>query len=309
MTSAPIGVFDSGLGGLTVAKAVREALPHESIAYFGDTARLPYGTKSPATVYRFTRQCLQFLMGMKPKLLVVACNTASALALDKLQNDFDVPVIGVLEPGAQAAVEVVQSHADPSPLSAKAARSVSTIKTKKVVARKSRGTIGLIATEATIASNAYPAAVRALDAGVQVIGRACPLLVPMIEEGREEDDLIVGLVLREYLQPFLELDVSALILGCTHYPLFTRAIQETLGEGVTLIDSARQTARVVAAKLEQLNRRPAATAPPRAAKGRLTCYVTDQGQRFERLATRFLGAPVGQPIWVTPEMLELAETS
>ncbi len=131
---APIGVFDSGLGGLTVAKAIRELLPKESIAYFGDTARLPYGTKSPATVYRFTRQCLRFLMSLHPKMLVVACNTASAVALERLQNDFEVPVIGVLEPGARAAVEVAAT-----------------------------GTprIGLIGTEATLASNAYPAAVRA----------------------------------------------------------------------------------------------------------------------------------------------------
>ena len=280
-TSAPIGVFDSGLGGLTVARALRELMPRESIAYFGDTARLPYGTKSPATVYRFTRQCLRFLMSLRPKLLVVACNTASALALDKLRGDFRIPVIGVLEPGAQAAVEATQT----------------TIRPGSGAAR-----IGLIATEATIASNAYPAAVRALDPAIQVIGRACPLLVPMIEEGREQSDLIVGLALREYLQPFLELDVSALILGCTHYPLFTEAIQETLGEHVALIDSARQTALVVARQLDTMRARS-----PSPHNGRLTCYVTDQGQRFERLATRFLGEPVGQPVWVTPEMLELAE--
>ena len=274
---APIGVFDSGLGGLTVAKAIRALLPNESIAYFGDTARLPYGTKSAATVYRFTRQCLQFLMGLHPKMLVVACNTASALALDKLQNDFDVPVIGVLEPGARAAVDVA--------------------------AHRSKR-IGLIATEATIASNAYPNAIRALNPAVQVIGRACPLLVPMIEEGREPSDLLVGLVLREYLAPFLELDASALILGCTHYPLLAPAIQETLGEEVALIDSARQTALVVRDRLDTMLAR--STSPH---DGRLTCYVTDQGQRFERLASRFLGESVGQPVWVTPEMLELAEES
>ncbi|HVX83584.1 MAG TPA: glutamate racemase [Phycisphaerae bacterium] len=277
---APIGVFDSGLGGLTVAKALRQLLPAESIAYFGDTARLPYGTKSPATVHRFTRQCLGFLMGLRPKLLVVACNTASALALDKLRDDFSVPLIGVLEPGAQAAVTV--AHA----------------------AGKKGGRIGLIATEATIASGAYPAAVRGLDPALQVIGRACPLLVPLIEEGREPGDLIVGLALREYLEPFLDMNVSALILGCTHYPLFAGAIAETLGESVTLIDSARQTALCVQAQLDAMNARSASPHD-----GRLTCYVTDQGQRFERLASRFLGAPVGQPVWVTPEMLELAEAS
>jgi glutamate racemase len=286
-SGAPIGVFDSGLGGLTVAKALRELLPNESIAYFGDTARLPYGTKSPATVHRFTRQCLQFLMGLRPKLLVVACNTASALALDKLRGDFkQVPVLGVLEPGAQAAVEVARA-----------------VEHERSGGRP-RGRIGLIATEATIASNAYPTAIRALEPTLQVIARACPLLVPLIEEGREPGDLIVGLVLREYLAPFLEMDVSALILGCTHYPLFAAAIRETLGESVALIDSARQTALAVRRQLDTMQARSSSPHD-----GRLTCYVTDQGQRFERLASRFLGEPVGQPVWVTPEMLELAETS
>jgi glutamate racemase len=281
-SGSPIGIFDSGLGGLTVAKAVRELLPSESIAYFGDTARLPYGTKSPATVHRFTRQCLRFLTTLRPKLLVVACNTASALALDQLRGEFDLPVIGVLEPGARAAVEIAAADG----------------------AKSNGHRIGLIATEATIASNAYPAAVRALNPDLQVLARACPLLVPMIEEGRESSDLIVQLVLREYLQPFLELETSALILGCTHYPLFAGAIQETLGEAVTLIDSARQTALVVREHLATMH---AASETPASRPGRLTCYVTDQGQRFERLASRFLGEAVGQPVWVTPEMLERAE--
>jgi glutamate racemase len=280
-SSAPIALFDSGLGGLTVAKALRRLLPEESIAYFGDTARLPYGTKSPATVYRFSRQCLRFLLTLRPKLLVVACNTASALALEKLRGDFDVPVIGVLEPGAAAAVEAARQRPP------------------------HERHIGLIATEATIASNAYPAAIGALDPSVLVIGRACPLLVPMIEEGREDTDLIVGLVLREYLAPFLELNVAALILGCTHYPLLAGAIQETLGEHVALIDSARQTALAVERQLDAMKARAVGHAGGRA--GRLSCYVTDQGQRFERLAARFWGAPVGQPILVTPEMLEGAE--
>lgn len=283
--TAPIGVFDSGLGGLTVARALRQLLPRESIAYFGDTARLPYGTKSPATVHRFSRQCLHFLMGVKPKLLVVACNTASALALAQLKGEFTVPVIGVLEPGAIAAVDAARAAASHGPDAAQRAKR-----------------IGLIATEATIGSGAYPAAVRALDPVIQVIGRACPLLVPMIEEGRQENDLIVGLVLREYLRPFTELDVSALILGCTHYPLFAGAIRETLGDEVTLIDSAQQTALVVRNQLDTMHAR---SKNPH--DGTLTCYVTDQGQRFERLATRFLGEAVGQPVWVTPEMIEAVE--
>ncbi len=274
-SGAPIGVFDSGLGGLTVAKEIRALLPGESIADFGDTARLPYGTKSAGTIYNFTKQCLRFLMSLRPKLLVVACNTASALAAGSVAGDFAVPVIGVLEPGARAAVEVL---------------------------KEAKGRIGLIGTEATIASDAYPAAIRKLVPGVQVVGRACPLLVPMIEEGREGSDLLVGLVLREYLAPFLEMDVSSLILGCTHYPIFAGAIRETLGDGVTLIDSARATALVVRERLDTMGTR--STNPH---DGRLTCYVTDQGQRFERLASRFLGESVGQPVWVTPEMLEMSE--
>jgi glutamate racemase len=289
---SPIGIFDSGLGGLTVAKAIRALLPRESIAYFGDTARLPYGTKSPATVHRFTRQCLRFLTSMHPKLLVVACNTASALALDKLRDEFDVPVIGVLEPGARAAVEAAEEQAKEDP-------------TRR---RGGMKRVGLIATEATIASNAYQAAIRALDPGVQVIGRACPLLVPMIEEGREATDLVVDLVLRDYLQPFLEWDTSSMILGCTHYPIFAEAIQAALGDGVTLIDSAEQTALVVRRQLDTMQAR-AISPSGNGSAGRLVCYVTDQGQRFERLASRFLGESVGQPVWVTPEMLELAEAS
>ena len=282
---SPIGVFDSGLGGLTVAKAIRALLPRESIAYFGDTARLPYGTKSAATVHRFTRQCLRFLTSMHPKMLVVACNTASALALDKLRDEFDVPVIGVLEPGARAAVEVAEAEAKRDPT-------------------RAGKRVGLIATEATIASNAYQLAIRALDPQVQVIARACPLLVPLIEEGREPTDLVVDLVLREYLQPFLEWDTSSMILGCTHYPLFASAIQTALGDGVKLIDSAEQTALVVRGQLDTMQARSTSSS-----SGRLICYVTDQGQRFERLASRFLGESVGQPVWVTPEMLELAEAS
>jgi len=276
--TAPIGVFDSGLGGLTVARALRAAMPGESIVYFGDTARLPYGSKSAATVHSFARQCLRFLTGLSPKLLVVACNTASALALDSLQQDFDVPVIGVLEPGAEAAVRVVGE-----------------------VGGGQKGRIGLIATEATIASNAYALAVHRRDPRLHVIGRACPLLVPMIEEGREDNDPIVRLALAEYLKPFLELQVAAMILGCTHYPIFARAIGELLGPQVRLIDSAEQTALVVQRQLATMG---ALKAKSGTSAGELTCYVTDQGQRFERLASRFLGQPTGQPVWVTPEMLE-----
>jgi len=280
----PIALFDSGLGGLTVARALRQVLPGEPLVYLGDTARLPYGTKSPATVHRFTRQCLRFLMGLSPKMLVVACNTASALALEALHAEFPVPVIGVLKPGAAAAVQAVRRRLGGG------------------VGQNLAPRIGLIATEATISSNAYPQAVRQLDPTLHVVGRACPLLVPMIEEGRANDDPVVKLVLAEYLQPFVDLKVGALILGCTHYPILRGAVAAQLGPEVELIDSAQQTALVVRERLGTMR-----ALDPRPAGGSLTCYVTDQGQRFERLAGQFLGQSVGQPIGVTPEMLEAVE--
>lgn len=277
----PIGVFDSGLGGLTVAQALHRHLPAESLIYFGDTARLPYGTKSPRTVLQFARQCLRFLMQMNPKLLVVACNTVSATALQDLLTEFSVPVIGVLEPGAEAAVRL---------------------------ARRQRPTgdcaIGLLATEATIASRAYVQAVNRRDAAVHLVGRACPLLVPMIEEGRAEDSSVVQAVLAEYLAPLKSLNPPALILGCTHYPIYAKTISRLMGPLTTLVDSADQTALVVREKLTTM----AALHPGEPEDGTLTCYVTDQGQRFESLANRFLGRSISQPVWVDPEVLETAST-
>lgn len=280
---APIGVFDSGLGGLTVVRALRRHLPHESIIYFGDTARLPYGTKSPRTVLLFARQCLQFLMQFRPKALVVACNTVSATAMAALPECFPVPVIGVLEPGAQAAV---------------------------AAARRKRPTgdcnIGLIATEATIASKAYPQAIARLDRGIHVAGRACPLLVPLIEEGRAENSPIVSAVLEDYLAPLKALHPQALILGCTHYPILERAVAAFMGSATELIDSADQTALVVKRQLDTMAAADSA-AGESLHSGSLTCYVTDQGQRFENLANRFLGGAIGSPVWVDPELLEHPE--
>ena len=276
--SAPIAVFDSGLGGLTVVRALRHRLPREKLIYFGDTARVPYGNKSPRTVLQFARQCLHFLTQFNPKLMVVACNTVSATALESLHHDFAIPIIGVLEPGAAAAVAA----------------------SARTPAGRPRR-IGLIATEATIASQAYNQAVTRLDPTIQVLGRACPLLVPMIEEGRLQDSPIVRSVLQEYLQPFKSLQLSVLILGCTHYPIFSQAIEETLGLPITLIDSADQTALVVAEKLATMHM--VNDAGENLADG-LTCYVTDQGQRFESLAGRFLGRSISQPVWVEPEQLE-----
>ncbi|NNM88268.1 MAG: glutamate racemase [Phycisphaerae bacterium] len=276
--SAPIAVFDSGLGGLTVVRALQRRLPREKLIYFGDTARVPYGSKSPRTVLQFARQCLHFLTQFKPKLMVVACNTVSATALQSLHQDFVIPIIGVLEPGAVAAVAA----------------------SARIPAGQGRR-IGLIATEATIASQAYNQAVSRLDPTIQVLGRACPLLVPMIEEGRLPESPVVRSVLQEYLQPFKSLQVPVLILGCTHYPIFSQAIEQTLGVPTTLIDSADQTALVVAEKLATMHW--ANDVGDNLADG-LTCYVTDQGQRFESLAGRFLGRSITQPVWVEPERLE-----
>ncbi|HTV48686.1 MAG TPA: glutamate racemase [Phycisphaerae bacterium] len=274
--SAPIGIFDSGLGGLTVVQALQKRLPRETLIYFGDTARVPYGTKSPRTVLGFARQCLRFLMQMNPKLLVVACNTVSATALDVLPGEFAVPVIGVLEPGAAAAVQAARK-----------------------IRNAGECTVGLIATEATIASNAYATAIARLDPQIHVIGRACPLLVPMIEEGRPADNPVVQAVLAEYLGPIKALNPTAMILGCTHYPIYASVIGRSLGSQTQLIDSADQTALAAAQKLSIMG-----LLNSESESGGLTCYVTDQGQRFESVASRFLGGPIGQPVWVDPELLE-----
>ncbi len=279
--TSPIGVFDSGLGGLTVVQAMHRHLPAESLIYFGDSARLPYGTKSPRTVLQFARQCLRFLMQMNPKILVVACNTVSATALQELENEFPVPVIGVLEPGAEAAVRLARRQRPDGDCA-----------------------IGLLATEATIASRAYVHAVNRRDSAVHLVGRACPLLVPMIEEGRPEDSPVVQAVLAEYLAPLKSLNPPALILGCTHYPIYAKTISRLIGPLTTLVDSADQTALVVREKLHTME----ALHPGAPDGGTLTCYVTDQGQRFESLANRFLGRSISQPVWVDPEMLEAAVT-
>lgn len=272
---APIGVFDSGLGGLTVVRAIQRLMPGESIVYFGDTARVPYGNKSARTVQQFAWQCLNFLARSQPKLMVIACNTVSAIALEALVNAFPVPLIGVLEPGATAAVQAARARVPAGECS-----------------------IGLIATEATVASRGYQMAIARLDRGVQVVARACPLLVPLIEEGRSSRSVVVRMVLEEYLEPLRQISPLALILGCTHYPIFSDVIADVIGGDTMLVDSATQTAHVVRSRLESLGLLSAGAA------GKLSCYVTDQGQRFEMVASQFLGRPVGQPVWVDPESIE-----
>lgn len=244
----PIGVFDSGIGGLTVVAALRRRLPAESILYLGDTARLPYGTKSPETVERYTRRNVDFLVRRGVKAVVVACNTASALALPALRPP--VPTWGVIEPGAARAAAL------------------------------SRGRVGVIATEATIRSDAYARALRACAPQLAVLSKACPLLVPLVEEGWLDDE-IAEATARRYLSPLLEASIDTLVLGCTHYPLLAPLLSRIVGEEITLVDSAEATAELVAAELAE-------RAEPGAPVEHHFC-VTDAGERFERLAGAFLG--------------------
>ena len=268
----PIGIFDSGVGGLTVYRALHEGLPQERFVYLGDTARVPYGTKSLATVERYAVENARFLEARGIKLLVVACNTASALALPAIRASVGVPVVGVIEPGATAAVEASKG-----------------------------GRIGVIATEATIRSGAYSRALKELAPAVEVTERACPLFVALAEEGWAESDVARN-VAAEYLAELGGGRVDALVLGCTHYPILRRVIQETVGGNVRLIDSGEATAKSVAATLERegLRRRSFDTATGRLlkerARERRLCddldhfYVTDAEERFARVAERFLGS-------------------
>ncbi|MBN2583245.1 MAG: glutamate racemase, partial [Planctomycetes bacterium] len=212
----PIGVFDSGTGGLTVLAALRRQLPDEHFVYFGDTARVPYGIKSTLTVRRYSHQNAIFLRRFSPKLICVACNTSTAAGLDVVTDAVGVPVVGVVEPGARRAAEACPS-----------------------------GAIGIIGTESTIASRCYYRAIRAILPQAELWEKACPLLVPMVEEGRDCDDPLVAAAVREYLAP-LQGRVCSLVLGCTHYPLLKDALARTMGPEVHLVDSAEEVAREVA---------------------------------------------------------------
>ena len=216
---AAIGVFDSGIGGLTVAHEIIQRLPAESVVYFGDTARVPYGPKSPDTVRRYSREIADYLRTQNVKAIVIACNTATAHALTTLREALPVPVIGVVEPGARAAVAATRSKR-----------------------------IGVLGTAGTIKSGAYERAIRALEPNALITARAAPLLVPLVEEGWT-DHPASRLVVEEYLQPFLAADIDTLVLGCTHYPLLKPLLAEVLGDGVELIDSAAETAAETARTL------------------------------------------------------------
>jgi glutamate racemase len=253
-----VGIFDSGVGGLTVLRELTRVLPQEDTIYFGDTARVPYGTKSPETVTRYASEIASFLLRRDIKLLVVACNTASAVALPTLKRQLSIPVVGVIEPGARRAVEVSRS-----------------------------GRIGVIGTAGTIRSSAYTRAIKRLKPEAEVLTRACPLFVPLAEEGWT-DNQVARLTAQSYLQELKEACVDTLVLGCTHYPLLKPIIAQVMGPGVTLVDSAAETARTVAEILAQKNMlRPAAEI------GNHHYYVSDIPAGFIRVGNRFLGGRLG----------------
>ncbi len=251
----PIGVFDSGVGGLTVFSALEKALPGHALIYLGDTARVPYGPRSADTVRRYSIEAGRFLRRQGVEMLVVACNTASAVAIPMLQDDLGFPVMGVIEPGARRAVEQSKS-----------------------------GNIGVIGTRQTVSSNAYRDAIRRLDADAKVVARACPLFVPLAEEGWVDDEVARG-VAERYLQPLIEAEVDTLVLGCTHYPLLRGVIGETMGWDVALVDSAETVALEVCRTL--------GVTPGEGEGGQdRRFYVTDIPAPFKVVAERFLGRPL-----------------
>ncbi|HVO49565.1 MAG TPA: glutamate racemase [Thermoanaerobaculia bacterium] len=259
----PIGLFDSGVGGLTVLDAVARRLPHERLLYLGDTARLPYGTKSKETVRRYARRAIEFLLDHGVKAVVVACNTASALALDAVVEMSPVPVVGVVTPGAEAAVAAARV---------------------REAGGEPRRPIAVLATEATVASDAYGRAIRALDPGREVLHTACPLFVPLAEEGWTENDVARAAAAR-YLEPVSASGARVIVLGCTHYPLLARTIAGALPAGTTLVDSAHAAADALETALPASARRAGSEA------GETRILVTDASDRLRRVAGRFLGRP------------------
>ncbi len=253
---APIGVFDSGVGGLTVAREIMRQIPNERIIYFGDTARLPYGSKSKETVTRFSKQIVRFLRTFQVKTIVVACNTASAYAMEELEQDMDIPVIGVLKPGARAAMEATAN-----------------------------GRIGVIATEATIGSSMYNKYIEEMNRNVTIYGKACPLFVPLIEEGLWEDP-VTEEIARRYLAELIDIDIDTLILGCTHYPLIRSTLGRIAGERVTLVNPAYETARELKELLGGMNMLN--EEEPGLGSNRYQFFVSDKADKFVRFANSII---------------------
>ena len=266
MNNEPIGIFDSGIGGLTVMAEVMRFLPSENIVYFGDTAHVPYGSKSKEAVTRFSVEIANFLLSKNVKMIVVACNTASAFALGTLRRKFALPVIGVIEPGARAAVESTKSKR-----------------------------IGVVGTEGTVQSRSYPAAIAAKNASVKVFSRACPLFVPLVEEGWLTHD-VTHRVAREYIAPLAARNIDTLVLGCTHYPLLKTVLRAAAGPAITLIDSAAATAGEVSRTLHKNGR-----AAPAGRRGKYQFYVSDAPEKFQAAGRRFLGRAIAGVKKITME--------
>ena len=254
--NAPIGVFDSGVGGLTVVREIMRQIPNEKIIYFGDTARVPYGSKSQETVTRYSGQIVRFLRTFQVKTIVVACNTASAYALDTLEQDSDIPIIGVVKPGAKAAAEVTRN-----------------------------GRIGVIATEATIGSQIYAEYIKELNRDVTIYGKACPLFVPLVEEGLLQDP-VTDEIARRYLTELIDIDIDTLILGCTHYPLIRSTLGRIVGDSVTLVNPAYETALELKEMLMSLNLLNDET--PDLGSNQYRFYVSDKAEKFVRFANSII---------------------
>lgn len=257
-----IGVFDSGIGGLTVVKAILERLPSEPLLYLGDTARTPYGTKSAEVVCRYSFENTEFLVARGVKLLVVACNTSSAVALEALRERYEIPVVGVIEPGARAAASSTRN-----------------------------GKIGIIGTEATIRSGCYTRALRRIRSDFEIYTRACPLFVPLAEEGWVDNE-VARSTAELYLRSMRKSGIDTLILGCTHYPLLASVIGETMGNEVILVDSARATAEVVRETLHRQGLGGGEASSP------ASFFVTDSPDRFVKVGSRFLGTSIDSAVQV-----------
>jgi glutamate racemase len=279
-SGSPIVVLDSGLGGLTVVRAIRITLPSQNILYFGDTARVPYGSKSAATVTSFVRQIITYLSTYEPKHVVIACNTATALSLKTIQEEFPhLSISGVVEPGAKAAAEASGAGAAP--------------------------VIGVIGTEATIRSGAYEREIIKYRPDARILCHPTPLLASIVEEGREDNDPLVILALEQYLKPLVQRGVQTLVLGCTHYPVYRGLIERIVGEEVAVIDSADKCAQDVR-RILLADGKIAGDDKP---KGFLKCFVTDDSPRFARLARRFLDMELDAPVWVSPDELHALSAS
>lgn len=254
--NAPIGVFDSGIGGLTVMKEIMHQIPDEKIIYFGDTARVPYGNKSQETVTKFSRQIVHFLESQQVKAIVVACNTASAYALDTLVTETDVPIIGVVEPGAKAASEATKN-----------------------------GKIGIIATAATISSKIYTTYIKGINQNADVVEKACPLFVPLVEEGLWRDP-VTDEIARRYLTELIDIDIDTLVLGCTHYPLIRETIGKIMGDRVTLVNPAYETAKELKELLsaKDLLREER----PQLGDNQYQFFVSDASDKFKQFANSII---------------------